>query len=68
MKNLNNVQVFIYDDESETRMDLVSFLQELRKDVDMMKQDIALLEEENIGTTNTLYELENKIDMLSYDK
>ena len=33
--------------------------------LDILEEKIDYLIQENIGTTNTLYEIENKLDMLS---
>ena len=33
--------------------------------IDMLEEKVNQLIQENIGTTNALYELENKLDMLS---
>jgi len=64
MKHLDNIRITIHDDLSETNVSLTEFLSALRADVDMLRADVDRLEAENIETTNCLYEIQNRIDML----
>lgn len=54
-------KIFCYD-EQDNEYSLIELLQQLTQHVIKLEERIKLLEEENVGTTNELYRMENSLD------
>jgi predicted RNase H-like nuclease (RuvC/YqgF family) len=64
MREYENVHVKITDQITGTEYSLVDTIYNLIKKIEEQENKIKNLEQENIETTNQIYELQNRLDLL----
>lgn len=52
-------------DQYATDANIIEYIQRLEAKIDSLQREVDDLYQENVGTTNTLYEIHNRIDMIS---